>query len=148
MTDRGGKQPRSVLSGRENRKIPRSESFTPYDMNPVWAFRIIDLGGPWCWSRMGEAEIFAVLDRLWHFESMTWKEIENQTGSHRVDSWRIGKEARDRLVEIRQDDAETLFSLRIDGPGVGDHGPPRLPHPLVGSPAPGLSGREETHVGR
>lgn len=100
MSDRGGKQPRSVLSETQQGKVPRSEDFNPYRMNPVWAFRLVDLGGPWCWSTMDQGAILTVLNRLRSFESMTWGEIENGTGSHRVGASKLGKQAQRRLVEI------------------------------------------------
>jgi hypothetical protein len=65
---------------------------------------------------MDAATSRAVVDRLKHFESMTWVEIL-RTGSHRINASDLGKPARDRLVEIRQDDVDYLVSLRIDGPG-------------------------------
>ncbi|MDQ2731557.1 MAG: hypothetical protein M3Y56_07855, partial [Armatimonadota bacterium] len=37
--------------------------------------------------------------------------------SHPVELGKLCKAAQDRLVEIRQDDAATLFSLRIGGQG-------------------------------
>ena len=56
-----------------------------------------------------------VLDRLKSLESMTWAEIKQNTGSHHVDKSDLIKSARDRLIEIRQDDIDQLFSLRVSG---------------------------------
>jgi hypothetical protein len=56
-----------------------------------------------------------VLQRLKSLESMTWEEIDGPTGCHGVETWKLGKAARDRLTEIRQDDAAQLFSLRVTG---------------------------------
>lgn len=64
---------------------------------------------------MGAEAIGLVLSRLKNFESMTWREIDGNTGSHGVSLSSLSKEARDRLEEIRQDDAPELFSLRITG---------------------------------
>jgi hypothetical protein len=66
---------------------------------------------------MGPAAALSVMSRLRDLESMPWKDILGGTGSHQVETRSIGKAARDRLVEIRQDDAEHLVSLRVDGPG-------------------------------
>jgi hypothetical protein len=99
------------------RKKPREEPADPTARTPVWAFRIVDIGGPWCWTRMSARDAEAVLRRLGSFETMTWREIDGRTGSHGVDFVDLAKEARRRLEEIEQDDAAEYFSLRIDGPG-------------------------------
>ncbi|HEX6751898.1 MAG TPA: hypothetical protein VF092_31680 [Longimicrobium sp.] len=112
-----GKIPRSAYP-LETRKQPREAP--PADPNartPVWAFRIVDIGGPWCWTTMSAKEAESVLRRLGSYESMTWREIDGPTGSHGVDFGSLAKKARDRLEAIEQDDAAEYFSLRIDGPG-------------------------------
>jgi len=45
---------------------------------------------------------------------MTWKDIICH-GSHQCSKHRMSKDARDRLKEIRQDDIDELFSLRLTG---------------------------------
>ena len=55
------------------------------------------------------------------FESMTWKDIEKAThgdgrsNSHSVSVSRLSKEAQQRLSELKLDDYEELFSLRLEG---------------------------------
>jgi hypothetical protein len=112
--DRGGRLPRSVLSRGESR-APRALPANPRARNPVWAFRIVDLGGPWCWSAIEGALLAEVLARLRDYESMTWEQIDGPTGSHGVEPWKLCKQAQLRLAAIRQDDASELFSLRITG---------------------------------
>jgi hypothetical protein len=125
--DRGAaKTPRSSF-GNENPKTPRGHVPDYSGTLPLWAFRIVDLGGPWCWTNMDGSVLGEVLERLKQFESMTWLEIERGTGSHFVeDHSKLCKQARDRLVEIEQDDTETLFSLRLAGRrriwGIRDRG--------------------------
>lgn len=122
------KKPSSRHGYRGAAKVPRSSFGEGNQKNargrvpeygwtlPLWAFVIVDLGVPWCWSRMDGATIAEVLGRLKHFESMTWSEIEAGTGSHLIrDHGGLSKAARDRLQEIEQDDTDTLFSLRIGG---------------------------------
>lgn len=87
----------------------------PRIRNPLWAFRIVDLQGPWGWDRMEAAVVVEVLTKLRDFESMTWLEIDGPTGSHGVALHRLSRQAQQRLTEIRQDDAAELFSLRITG---------------------------------
>ena len=113
-TDRGGRLPRSVLSPAETRAV-RALPANPRARNPVWAFRIVDLGGPWCWSALNGDGLTEVLAKFRDFESMTWEQIDGPTGSHGVEPAKLCKQAQARLTEIRQDDASELFSLRITG---------------------------------
>jgi hypothetical protein len=115
-TPDGGKTPRSSIPAAADRRSPRALPADPTRRTPVWAFRIVDLGGPWCWSGMAPADIRKVLDRLRNFETMSWREIDGRSGSHGVAVERIIPRAQKRLVELKQDDAAELFSLRIDGP--------------------------------
>lgn len=109
-----GKQPRSEVSIDQTR-TPRSIPVNPRARNPVWAFRIVDTQGPWGWSRMDGQRLGEVLERFKAFESMTWQEIDGPTGGHGVEVSQLCKEAQNRLAEIRQDDADVLFSLRLTG---------------------------------
>ncbi len=112
--DRGARLPRSVLS-RQDSRGPRSLPANPRARHPVWAFRIVDLGGPWCWGVIQGPVLAEVLARFRDYESMTWEQIDGPTGSHGVEPWKLSREAQSRLTEIRQDDASELFSLRITG---------------------------------
>jgi hypothetical protein len=114
MEDRGGRLPRSFLSPAELRGA-RSLPANPRARNPVWAFRIVDLDGPWCWSALGGVGLTEVPARFRDYESMTWEQIDGPTGSHGVEPWKLSRQAQARLTELRQDDASELFSLRIAG---------------------------------
>src|SRR3712207_1566056 len=95
FVDRGGqKSPRSAFAG-ENLKVPRGDAPGYAGQFPLWAFRIVDLGGPWCWSVLGGAALREVLQRLRELESMTWHAI-GETGSHFIDISPLSKPARDR----------------------------------------------------
>ena len=109
------RSPRSVLESAADRKLPRAQPADPKARGPLWAFRIADLGGPWCWAQMDRPVQREVLERLRRLETMTWREIDGPTGSHAVEVGRLAKPARDRLIAIQQDDVEQLFSLRITG---------------------------------
>lgn len=112
--DRGGqKSPRSDFAG-ENRKTPRGGAPDSAGQFPLWAFRIVDLGGPWCWSALGGDALREVLQRMRELESMTWHAI-TETGSHFIDISSLSKPARNRLMEIQQDDVDQLYSLRMTG---------------------------------
>lgn len=94
---------------------PRSTPEDPLALTPLWAFQVVDLGGPWCWSRMTADGIFEVFGKPRSYESMPWRAIEGPTGSHFVDRGRLSREAQARLVEVGQDDVDQVFSLRITG---------------------------------
>lgn len=83
--------------------------------HPVWQVGIIDVDGPFGWNTITNAELQEVRTRLAAFESMTWHEIIGQD-NHEVETYKLSKAAKDRLLEIKQDDTEQLFSLRISGP--------------------------------
>ncbi|MEM8571130.1 MAG: hypothetical protein AAGG56_09505 [Pseudomonadota bacterium] len=78
-----------------------------------WRFSICDRGGPFCWELSPE-NAKQIMIRLAEFEAKTWAQIES-TGSHRIECHRLQKAARDRLMEIGQDDQDELMSFRISG---------------------------------
>jgi hypothetical protein len=105
-----------VLSPDHDVRKPRSVPSDPGARTPLWAFRIVDLDGPWSWGAMKGAALGEVLQRLGSYETMTWREIDGPSGSHAVDVASLSRAARDRLVAIEQDDVHQCFSLRINGP--------------------------------
>jgi hypothetical protein len=112
--DRGShKAPRSAF-GAENRKTPRGGTPDYDGQFPLWAFRIVDLGGPWCWSALGGNALRDVLQRMRELESMTWHAITD-TGSHFIAASSLGRRARERLMEIQQDDVDQVYSVRVTG---------------------------------
>jgi hypothetical protein len=112
--DRGDrKAPRSAFSD-PGEKRARGEAPNVPRRTPLWAFRFIDLGGPWCWSALSGGDLAQVLQRLKLLESMTWAEIEGAE-HHFVDVGGCSKRARDRLQELKHDDTPALFSLRVTG---------------------------------
>ena len=81
---------------------------------PAWRVRGLDLGGPFGWHDAGATDLRAVADKLGHFETMRWADIES-AGSHAVEVGRLCAAAQKRLRELRQDDVDELFSLRLAG---------------------------------
>ena len=89
--------------------------------SPLWAFRYVDInrGGflnSCCWSNLEADDIIDLIQHLKDFETMTWADIE-RGGSHFIEVRKIEKEAQERLVTLRQDDIDHLFSLRVSGKG-------------------------------
>jgi len=109
----------------------RKESRTGPSLDPashdretiVWGFAIADLEGPWGWRTEAAHDWWrAILPKLQRFESMTWAEIMQATGgrargnnSHFVQVQNLTRQAKSRLAEIKCDDVDALFSLRLDG---------------------------------
>lgn len=112
---RGDKKPRVAFSTGGGGKEPRSDERSYKQSTPLWAFSMLDLGGPWCWSCMDAASIRLVHERLKNFETMTWSEIEGPE-NHPLSPSSLSREATRRLDELERDDlAESLFSLRVTG---------------------------------
>lgn len=116
MSKRQDKRAALPPAGKDRKEVrvtPQSASI----MRPLWAFRFLDCDCPWCWNSLAGDALADVMAHLASYESMTWAEIEQRSGSHFVSTADLIKEARARLVEIKQDDVESLFSLRVGGKG-------------------------------
>lgn len=63
-----------------------------------------------------------ILPKLKEFERITWREIEtithgakNKTNNHSIEVEKLCKEAQDRLKELKLDDVDEVYSLRLEG---------------------------------
>ncbi len=86
-----------------------------YDRNPSWRIFRMEWCDPYGWHRLGETEVERIRGLLVNLESRTWNEIlvASNKQNHAVDIADLSKEARDRLVELKLDDADKLVSLRL-----------------------------------
>lgn len=106
--------------GPYSKKRARVPSFAPnpdsFQGHPIrWSFSLLDMKGPFGWSTCSIQLLEEVLKpRLSSFETMTWAEIEGGQ-NHAIQRSQLSKEAEKRLVEIKRDDIDEVFSLRIDG---------------------------------
>jgi len=117
---RGRKRPRvkqEPTSSKQSRIEATNNPDNYKNLNPSWHLSSLDLDGPWCpRANLTAVHIWSTLyPRLCCFETMQWREIEGASGSHPVQVSDLEKRARDRLVDIQQDDIDELFSLRIGG---------------------------------
>lgn len=87
---------------------------------PTWKLGLLDKEGPWSCCVINEAVLLLdIQEKLASFESMTWGEIEKKrtkkgsSQNHGISVEKITKEARKRLKELRLDDTDELYSLRI-----------------------------------
>lgn len=84
--------------------------------NPAWQFNLLDWEGPWGWRIIGTDKWQDILTKLGHFETRTWADIKSHTGSHAVLIADCpNSQVIQRLTEIKLDDIDELFSLRLSG---------------------------------
>jgi hypothetical protein len=91
--------------------------------NPAWRIGLMDLEHErWGWNKVNKEDLKKILSKLKNFESMTWQEIYDASGgknhgneSHNVSIENIKKDARKRLKELKIDDIDEIFSLRLTG---------------------------------
>ncbi len=89
----------------------------------AWAFGAMDKDGDWGWRTQASAAWWKeLLPKLQNFETMTWIQIMQAAGGrrrgnnhHPVSVEDLTPQARKRLSQIKQNDVEKLFSLRLDG---------------------------------
>lgn len=96
------------------KETPRVEVAKPTDELPVWRVAKLDSGGDWCAHQMNESEFRSVLDRLKSLETMKWSAIE-QAGSHFNKVADLIPDAQRRLRDLKLDDFDPIFSLRMSG---------------------------------
>lgn len=84
------------------------------NVNPIWSFASVDLGGPWKFSAIPQEDLADVLQKLGSFEGMTWEQLGSR-GCHEVRVDELDKQARDRLRQLNQNSLDKLYSIRMDG---------------------------------
>jgi hypothetical protein len=83
----------------------------------AWHISMLDRGGRWGWNKANLEILWnKIYGKLVSLESMTWNQLSsNDQGSHLVPLSNLCSDARDRLEEIKQNDIEHLYSLRLSG---------------------------------
>ncbi len=123
----GGREKKKPKAVREPdpQKIPRvrAEPTSRWGERPSWRIRRLDVGGPFCVSRLERGDLLAnnppsslgrVLRFLGDLETMTWGQILGPN-HHYIPVESLNKDARDRLVALRRDDVDQVVSLRVTG---------------------------------
>lgn len=84
---------------------------------PIWSFAILDIAGPFGWSRLATEDFEKVLSRFRGWETMTWHQIrvEGKKRNHSIPVVACSQTAQKRLAEIQLDDVDDLFSLGVQG---------------------------------
>lgn len=83
---------------------------------PAWSVKRIDWEGAWSPHERNETPV-EVVKQLGHLESMTWADLLTRSNGkhHAIETWKIVKEAQDRLVALKLDDLDEIVSLRLSG---------------------------------
>ena len=74
----------------------------------------MEMCDPFGWHRIDGAILLEIREKLRNFESMTWGQIMGPQ-SHMVSTMSLCKNARERLAQLKLDELEELFSLRLSG---------------------------------
>lgn len=87
----------------------------PHKLRPAWRVGAMEMRDPYGWHHLDAGMIHYIREKMRHFEAMTWNEIlvRDNKNNHRVETSRLCKAAKDRLVELRLEDLEQLVSLRL-----------------------------------
>jgi hypothetical protein len=80
----------------------------------VWRFSIIDADGPFGWGVVPRGLTWEIINKVRDLETCTIQELKN-SGSHNIRVSDLSKPAQNRLTDIKQDDIDEIFSLRISG---------------------------------
>jgi len=90
-----------------------------------WQFSRIDKDHErWGWSKLEAQACWEMFTsgHLANIETMTWREIKsasggkaNGTNSHSIPVDQLSKEAQARLTELKLDDQDSIFSMRLTG---------------------------------
>lgn len=118
----GGRTPRAV----EASVIPAGKKpyreFTPEDPEGkvIVLFSRVDVGGPWCLTKIKPTDHAALLERIAGFESMTVNEVFHngeEPGKDYTLAELPNPQALKRLRQLTFDDRDDISRLRVNGPG-------------------------------
>jgi len=98
-------------------KAPKisTDPSTYWNSRPSWRISIIEMRDPFGWHQINRDTLERVRKRLVNLESQTWREIlvQGKKRNHSIAIFKLCKEARDRLTELRLDDYERIWSLGV-----------------------------------
>lgn len=109
--------PNSALGGSSSKEVRKAENVPEnFDsFTPSWQFHLLDCEGPFGWNNVEPDFIWDIFsNRIKDKEHINWSQLKT-SGSHNVALDQLCKDALKRLKEIKQDDLDELFSLRISG---------------------------------
>ncbi len=117
-------QPRLGRESGSGQQVRAKENPATTDhQTPAWQFHRCDEDHSlWGWSKLKENGHLEVIKLLHGFEKMPWSQIKQAAGgrasgtnNHPLAIGGFTKEAQKRLQQLKLDDHDTLFSLRLNG---------------------------------
>lgn len=79
----------------------------------AWRFNAVDKEGPFAWTNLRDPHEFKrVIEKLAEFETMSVSQL-SEHGCHFVDITALSKRAQQRLMKLKLDDLDALYSLRL-----------------------------------
>ena len=99
----------SNKTSRKDRSLERKK-----DIGVKFYTEIMDYEGRWGWRNFNNRELQELIPKIINFSGSNFSQLGYQ-GSHFVPLGQLVKEAQDRLQEIKKEDTEKLYSLRLDG---------------------------------
>lgn len=119
---RDAKQPK-FREHPQSGKIKTGGDPASFDVQTIaWQFhRLDDPHEYWGWTKLQPKHWREILQHLRSFEGLTWAKIQDQSGgrkhgsnSHPLSIEELCKSAQQRLIELKLDDYDSIFSLRIN----------------------------------
>lgn len=122
MAAYSGQSPKDGVKPPRSREIRQGGDPSSFETDTIsWHFHRLDKDhGLWGWDKLKAHEWKAVLAALVSFEKMTWAKLKETAGGrnhgtnhHSLTTGAFCKDAKDRLVELKLDEYDELFSLRL-----------------------------------
>ena len=81
----------------------------------MWGLSYIDLDGPWGWNRLDLSAAKAILTKVNGWATMRQSELLRPGGKQCIPLHKLSPEAQRRLEELKLDDLDGLWELRLAG---------------------------------
>lgn len=114
-----GKKVPKIAAAPEAKKEPKIAAPPPTFRGGViaWRFNAVDKNGPFSWLGLSDpVEYKAVIEALADIETMHEAALDAR-GCHFIALSKLAKVAQDRLTELKLDDLDELYSIRLNGRG-------------------------------
>jgi hypothetical protein len=110
-----GKHPTSLLQTTRNKLPQTAFAEDAMKMTPSWRVALAQVVDPWGWHSLDAEGLMSIRVRLSEYEAKTWNQIlvKECYRNHRIECYKLCKEAKDRLAELGLDDLELLVSLHL-----------------------------------
>jgi hypothetical protein len=80
-----------------------------------WRLSRVDLDGAWGWRNIPADQVPSLLQKLCDCERLTLGELMQRKGTTQIAVEDLPTDAQKRLVEIKQDDVDAIWHLRLGG---------------------------------